>query len=156
MIRRLRVPDAFELLIAWLCLASGASLALGAPPPNSVQRVLPSWLIHTWGLTLCVGGLLIVTGVMIRHRSRTKLERLVLGLRIERAGLVPLAAASAVFGLVICVVGGWRGAFAAGTYLAFAAACLCRTSEAAETERGLAKAMSVGRLDLGQDGGPDA
>lgn len=152
-LRRLRVPDAFELLIAALCLGSGLTLSLGAPPPSSVQNILPGWLVTCWGATLFLGALLIVIGVLMRHRNVSTISRVLVGLRIERAGLVPLAAASAVFGLVIAVFGGWRGVLASGTYLAFAAACLFRNAEAADAERGLAKALSVRLPGPGKGGG---
>jgi hypothetical protein len=136
-----RVPDAFELLIAWLCLGTGLPMALGAPAPMSLQRALPHWLINCWGGTLFLGGLLIVVGIGLRHRHPST-ARLATGLRVEVAGLMPLAAGSAVFGIVIAAAGGWRGMFAAGTYVMFAVACLLRSVEVRDAERGLRSAVT--------------
>lgn len=139
-----RVPDAFELLIAYLCVVAGLPLALGAPPPNSIQRILPSWLVHCWGATLFIGGVLIVLGLALR-RGAPGISRLLVGLRIEQAGLLPMAAGAAVFSLVITVAAGWPGVFAGGTYLMFAAACLLRTVEVRDTARGIDQAVQRSR-----------
>lgn len=140
-----RVSDAFEILIAWLCLVSGVPMLLDRAQPNSVISLLPEWLVRLWGINLALGGLLILLGYGAwRHRSRTFAHG-ELGLGIEQAGLCLLGSGTLVFGIIIVMVAGWAGMLPAGTYLVFTAACLFRYIEISDIKRGLMMAAKVQR-----------
>lgn len=132
-----RVSDAFEILIAWLCLVSGVPMMIGHAQPNSVIALLPEWLVRVWGINLALGGLLILLGYGAwRHRARTVVHG-ELGLSVEQAGLCLLGSGTLVFGVIIILVAGWAGTLPAGTYLVFTAACLFRYVEINDIKRGL-------------------
>lgn len=63
-------------LMVWLVI-SGFSVFLSAPPPDSVQRLLPQWAVYVWGAGLFVGGLTNLIGVYWRGRRPET------GLRLE-------------------------------------------------------------------------
>jgi hypothetical protein len=140
---RFRLPrgvDPFELLFAYVCVVVGIPFALGLSAPTSIERLLPELLIRGWGIALTFGGALVITGIGIRQRRAATVRRIVAGLRVESAGLVPMAGASAVFFFAILAIGGWRVAFPAGTYLAFTAACGYRLWQIRDAERGFHRA----------------
>lgn len=136
------VPDAFEFFMAFLCMLSGAPMALGGPRPNSIEKILPPTLRVIWGLMLLFGGVLVIIGLSLRKRDPST-KRVLVGIRVEGAGLLPLAAGAFTFSLVIPVSAGWAGAFASGTYLAFGLACLGRAAEIKVAERGILTAVTA-------------
>jgi hypothetical protein len=85
--------EPFELFTAFMCVVVGIPLSLNGPRPNSIDDSLPALLVTLWGIELAVGGILTIVGLALTGTSR--------GVRIERAGLLFLAAASAVYALVL-------------------------------------------------------
>ncbi|MFI7126004.1 hypothetical protein ACIBQ1_09940 [Nonomuraea sp. NPDC050153] len=125
------VEHPFELLIGLLFLLNGLALTLGAGPPASLNATLPAALVWAWGAVQFFAGGLIVVGIVIRY---LKPALLVVGFRLERAGLWPLAAAAAVYGVVAVSYAGARALYPVSVLVAVAAACIAR-------------AVAVGRLE---------
>lgn len=117
--------EPFENWIALACLLTGIP-AVGTAHPQSLAAALRgySWLLHAWGVLLCLGA---VATLIARWRiGRPQTE---LGDRSARAlevvGLVMLATATAVYAVAIMAVG--LSALAAGSITASAAgACAMR------------------------------
>ncbi|MFI6496921.1 hypothetical protein [Nonomuraea typhae] len=126
----------FELLFGVLFLLSGLALALGAVPPTSLNATLPAAVVAAWGVVQLVAGLLIVVGITIRY---AKPSLMVLGLRLERAGLWPLAAAVAVYGVAAIGYAGARAIYTAGVLAAVSAACVARALAAGRIEKTIVK-----------------
>jgi hypothetical protein len=122
----------FELLIGALSVFGGAAIPLGMVPPTSLNATLPEGLVLAWAVIQIAGGALIVTGIVLRC-ARPAL--LMLGLRLERAGMWPLSAACAVYGLVAIGYAGARALYPAGILLAVAAACVARAYKVAQIEK---------------------
>jgi hypothetical protein len=98
--------EPFENWIAGACLVTGVPAAVGSAHPLSLALALRdfSWLLHAWGVLLCLGA---VATLVARWRiSRPQSE---LGARSARAlevvGLVMLATATAVYAVAIVAVG---------------------------------------------------
>jgi hypothetical protein len=115
----------FEILIAFICALSGIPLAFSiAPRPTSIVVVLPELARIVWGISLSLGGSLVLVGIIWRYNNPIKF---ISGLYLERAGLYMLGSSTAVFVLAIIVFAGANGFFSGMTYGAFASACLSRT-----------------------------
>lgn len=106
----------FELFIAGLCVVAAIPLLAGAPAANSVERLLPEFLVKVWGSELVVGGVLVAYGVF---RPRTHWERI---------GHQLLAPAALVYSLCIITVLGIGGIVAASIVLGFSLACFMRAA----------------------------
>ena len=126
----------FELLFGLLALVSGLSLASGARAPASLDATLPPAVVIAWGITQVVAGALIVTGIILRY-ARPAL--LLVGLRLERAGLWPLAAVAAVYSVVALGYAGSRALFPVGVLAAVAAACVARARAVAALDKAIVK-----------------
>jgi hypothetical protein len=113
----------FELLFALLAIFNGAAITLGAVPPASFNATLPPPVVAAWGLTQALGGGLIAAGVILRH---TRPALLIVGFRIERAGLWPLAAVAAIYSAVALAYAGQRAIFPVSVLAAVAVACAAR------------------------------
>lgn len=122
----------FELLFGVLAVCAGTALTLGAVAPVSLNATLPALLVRIWGATQLLAGVLIVTGILLRY---WRPARLVVGWRLERAGLVPLAAAIAVYGIAALAYAGPRAIYPVSLYAAFAVGCLTRARAIARMER---------------------
>lgn len=136
----------FELLFGLLAFVAGLGLTLGAVGPASLHATLPFAVVKAWGLVQLLAGALIVTGIVMRY-ARPPL--LVIGLRLERAGLVPLAAAATVYGVVALGYAGPRAIYPVAVLLAVALACLSRVRTIARLERTIRKHSNLG--DTGGD-----
>ncbi|MEV4093780.1 hypothetical protein [Streptosporangium saharense] len=133
----------FELLFGALAAVAGTFAVLGVVGSASVNALLPMPVVRAWGALQLLAGVLMVTGILLPYvRSRA----LVLGWRIERAGLWPLAATAATYAVVVLAYSGTRALYPAGVYLAIAVACLARAVAVTRREREL---RQVG----GRDGG---
>lgn len=114
-----RIPQSillhpFEVYIAGLAVLSGAPLLIGKPGPETINAVLPLWLVRVWGTMLITGALLVLIG-LLRPRGR-----------LERLGHTLLAPASLVYGLAIIAAIGWRGLIAGFIVTGFGLACMTR------------------------------
>lgn len=126
----------FEVLFGLLAFFNGASLALGAVGPASFNATLPPLVVAAWGVAQFVAGGLIVVGIVLRY---VRPALLLAGLRIERAGLWPLAAVAAVYSVVALGYAGQKALFPVGVLAAVAAACVARARAVAALERTIIK-----------------
>lgn len=110
------ILESSETFVALLCTLSSTAYLSGAPPPKSIDTLLPVWLRFAWGAYLFVGGILTIVG-------------LVTGLRwTEKAGLLLLAGSATAYAVAALALGGLAAAFPAGVTLAFALAFGVRAS----------------------------
>ena len=126
----------FELLFAVLAFFNGLALALGAVPPASLNATLPALVVSAWGVAQFLAGGLIVTGIILRY-ARPAL--MLIGLRLERAGLWPLAAVCAVYSVVALGYAGPRALFPVAVLAVVAAACAARARAVAALEATIRK-----------------
>lgn len=126
----------FELLIGLLFLLNGLVLTLGAGPPASLTATLPPVVAWAWGAIQMLAGALIIVGIVIRY---LRPALLVVGFRLERAGLWPLAAAAAVYGIVALGYAGVRALYPVSVLAAVAAACVARAVAVSRLERTISK-----------------
>lgn len=122
----------FELLFGLLAFLAGLALTLGAVAPTSLNATLPVIVVRAWGVSQLLAGTFMVVGIVIRY---WRPALFVYGLRVERAGLVPLSAACAVYGIVAIGYAGVRALYPAGVLAAVAIACLARTRAVAHLEQ---------------------
>jgi hypothetical protein len=123
----MKIPDAlldrpFEVLVGFLCLEAGLMMAITGISTNAVTALLPVILIRVWGLTLALGGGLLLSGVYLRYFRNKFIE----GLLVERAGYYPLISGTLCYSVIIIMQAGWTGTFPAFTYIVFAAVCALR------------------------------
>lgn len=126
----------FELLFGVLALLNGAALTLGAVRPISLDATLPAAVITAWGVAQFVAGGLIAVGILLRY---IRPAHLLIGLRLERAGLWPLAAVAAVYSVVALGYAGPRALFPVGVLAVVAVACMARARTVAALERAIVK-----------------
>ncbi|MFI7113943.1 hypothetical protein ACIBK9_47035 [Nonomuraea sp. NPDC050227] len=126
----------FELLFGLLFLLNGTAISFGAGPPASINATLPPAVVLAWGAIQLLAGLLIVAGIILRY---WRPSLLLLGLRLERAGLWPLAAAVSVYGVVVVRYAGAPAVYTAGVLAAVAAACAARARTLARLEKTIIK-----------------
>ena len=112
-----------------LCVESGPPMLLIGLAPSSALDALPSWLIRVWGLTLTLGGALVLTGIGLRYVK----EKYVVGSLIERAGYAPLVSGTLVFAVIIELRTGLKGLLPIMTYVAFAGASALRYRQIGKT-----------------------
>lgn len=116
------VQHPFEILIAVLCVISGAGLLLTGPTatPSTIDDLLPLWLVTVWSATLLGSGVFILLGKFFNQYH------------VERAGMALLAAGTLVYSLAIYVSpaglfgSNHSGLLAATTYLFFGLAAAIR------------------------------
>jgi hypothetical protein len=115
------IEHPFEIFLAFLCMVAGIPLLLAGPEstPNSIDDLLPVWLVYAWAVALIAGGVCVLLGKFLHW------------LHVERAGMALLAAGSFVYFLAITVsevgvFGDGSGLFAAFLNLAFALASAVR------------------------------
>lgn len=122
----------FELLFGMLAILSGTALMFGAVAPTSLNATLPPAVVWAWGATQGMAGLLIVAGIVVRY---LRPALLIVGFRMERAGLWPLSTAAGVYGIAALGYAGPRALYPAGVLAAVAAACVARALAVARLER---------------------
>lgn len=108
----------FEVfLLAW-CAVAGGLLAFGTPQPGSLQALLPQWMVTTWYILLCIGGLVGLVGVWQR--------KAILSLLVERAAMLVVSPAGLLYSVALFSLGGARAILSGGFVMAFAAAAFVR------------------------------
>lgn len=116
--------EPFENWIASACLISGVLAAAGQARPLSLVTQAPSWMLHIWGVMLCIGGAATLVARWRIGRPQTEL-----GARSARAlevfGLAVLATAIGVYAIAILAVG-VTGLSAGTITAAMAASCAMR------------------------------
>lgn len=108
----------FEVFMLVWCVFVGSTLLLGAPKPGSVQELLSPWMVTTWCILLCIGGLVGLVGVWTRE--------LILSLLVERVAMIVISPSGVLYSVAIFVKAGSVGAPAASIVMAFAIAALGR------------------------------
>lgn len=126
----------FELVLGFVALLSGVALTAGAGPPASINATLPHLVVLAWGAIQVLAGVLIIAGIVIRY---LRPALLIVGFRLERAGLWPLAAAATVYGVAGLGYAGLPALYPVGTLLAVAAACAARAAAVSRLERTIRK-----------------
>lgn len=114
-----RNPDTLFLL-SLLLLAGIGQLASGAES-NTLEALLPPWLLLAWSLLLIAGSSVSLTGLMCRSRLT--------GLSIEVVGRSMLGPASGAYGVAVAVVGGWDAALVVALLMGLTAASLWRVRQ---------------------------
>lgn len=113
--------EPFENWTAGACIVSGTLAAIGKSRPLSLATQAPPWMLHAWGVMLCVGGVATLVARWRIGRPQTDL-----GDRSARAlevvGLVALATAIGVYAVAILAVG-VAGISAGAISAAMAGAC---------------------------------
>jgi len=132
----------FELLFGLVAVGGGVALLAGVTTPTSLIATLPRPVVTGWAVTELIGGALILVGILLRH-ARPSL--LLLGLRLERAGLWPLSAAAAVYSVAALGYAGLGGLYPVSILLAVAVACVARARAVAGIESTIRK-HSGGRV----------
>lgn len=132
----------FELLFGGLSLASGVVLLAGVLPPASLDAILPQPVVWAWGALQALGGGLIVAGLLLRYSDNLFL----LSLRLERAGMWPLAAATVVYSAVALAYAGTRALYPASVLAAISVACAARAIKVRKLERTIMKHTQGGSV----------
>ena len=108
----------FELFLLGACVISGlAGLVAPTSTSSALAHLLPTWVVMAWSAGLVIGGVVSITGVLMRGLT---------ALLVERIGLVGLAGFSVLYSAVIVAELGLRATFTALFIAAFAAACVGR------------------------------
>jgi hypothetical protein len=114
----------FEVFLLVLSIVSSAGLVRGHSGSAVLDERLPVWEVGAWGLMLASGSLIALAGIYC-YRSR---RRLMLGLYLERTGLILVGGAAAIYSYVVFLsaadVDGVRWAVTVQT--AYSAACFFR------------------------------
>jgi hypothetical protein len=98
MARHGREVHPWAIFTCFLCLASGAPLLFGTPPPQSINAALPQWGRVTWGILLFAGSAVVLAGLFWPGNDRD-------ALLVEQVGQVSVAAGSLVYAAAILSVG---------------------------------------------------
>jgi hypothetical protein len=101
----------FELLLSVMCLLSGITYVLGNTPSSAIDRFLPEYFVKSWGLCLCIGSILLLTGILKTNPL------------LQRAGLSLLSPTSIVYAIVLIAYVGKASIFSASIITAFSLAC---------------------------------
>lgn len=114
----------FEVFLLVLSVVSSIGFLGGHSGSQVLDDRLAAWKVIAWGLMLAVGSMIALAGIYC-YRSR---ERLMLGLYLERTGLILIGGAAAIYSYVILVtapdVDGVR--WSVTVQMAYALACLYR------------------------------
>lgn len=126
----------YELYLAGICMLVGAPLLGGAPNPDSIDALLPMFLVRVWGFELITGAVLVTVGLLIYPRTH-----------LERLGHSLLAPAAITYGIAIIAVVGWGGVLAGGLTIGFGLAAGTRSWVLRLAERLIEEAARGGFRD---------
>lgn len=90
-----------QVLIAGMCIVTGLPVLLAGISPNSLVATLPALLVYSWGVTLVVGGAVIVAAAAVRDDLT--------GLYLELVADVPVALTMLTYAGAVIAVAGWGG-----------------------------------------------
>lgn len=111
---RALLEEPFEIFLALLCLLAGIPLLLGAPEPESLNRLLAPAVVKLWGIMLVIGSGAVLVGLVPRMRW------------VQIKGLQLLGLAALVYAIAVLALG-TRGRLPGLITLAFALACLAKS-----------------------------
>lgn len=113
-----------QIFLCFWCVLAGVLFLAGiAPPPGSISRLLPVWVVWGWYLLLTAGGLAGVVGAFWPRR------RLYTGLQLERASMLFLSSGTCMYMIAMICAAGVRATGAAGFLAAWGAACIWRAAQ---------------------------
>lgn len=101
-----RHPFQFWVLLA--CALNGAVVAFHVGPPRTLEDLLPTYAVTTWGWMLMLCGLIGLAAIWWRDR--------ITGLLMERIALGGIAGITAVYSTAIVLVAGAPG-YVSATFL---------------------------------------
>lgn len=90
----------FEAFVLGLALLSSLPLLAGDTGSAAIERALPDPVVVAWGTLLLLGSTLSLAGLLWPPRD---LAGAVFWLRVEQAGLIPVAVAAAIYGFIVWV-----------------------------------------------------
>lgn len=93
------LSEPFELFIAICGVFAGIPYLTGHIRAGSLDQLLPWWLVRAWGGELIFGGIMTVTGLLLRKPI------------IERGGILPLGLAAFIYALSIAYFAGLSGIY---------------------------------------------
>ena len=105
-----------------LCVISGISITFGAPAPGSITEALPRWQVTAWALSLGLGALSILIGLILQPADK----HLVTGVLLEQVGVASLGCAAILYSAAVVSAAGWSGVFPAIVTAGFGVALLYR------------------------------
>lgn len=113
-----------QALLYFLSVVQGLTFVthLSVGPPQSLQAILPPWLLAVWSWSLLVSGGVGLTGEFWPWHILTSL-------RMRLAGALMAAAPASAFCLAAFAYAGVTAAYAAGVLGVWAAACLWRAAQ---------------------------
>jgi hypothetical protein len=111
----------FEVFLSGLCALSAIPLLLGETSAQSVEAILPRWIVFCWALTLLWGPVLTVSGLYMGIRLSYP-DRL-FWQRLEAWGLSMLAYVGYLYSLCIFLFLGVDSLVAAAIILGFGMTC---------------------------------
>lgn len=109
--------DPRVVFILALSVLSGITTLIVKAAPQSLESVLPTWAVMTWGIVLCLGSLVTLTGIALQSLN---------GVILEQVGSVMVASATIFYSLVALKVVGVSSFSVTGIVLAYGLACLIR------------------------------
>lgn len=140
-------------------LALGSALAIngvrGLTGHNSPSvATLPSLPLAMYLVVSTIGGIGVVTGLLLVDRAGKSYTRAAIGLAVERSCLYLVAASYAGLGILLVGVNHSRGIGTAVVIGVVAMSCILRTVAIRRSVRAITKALR--RTRLGEEGNPDA
>lgn len=128
----------FEVALGLLFPILGAGIMLGGVSIH--DNPLPTWLVMLWGACLCVGGPLMLCGLLRQGRSSRARD-------VERAGLYLAGSAWLSLGVVAATLGGGFSLTAQGALVAFA--CFARAYTLGRVSRAAARIEATVQREAG-------
>src|SRR4051794_14835141 len=107
-------PDPRAIFILSLCVVAGIPLALGGGKPQSIEALMPAWVVVVWGFNLVAGAVTTLIGMGLRTAT---------GILLEQVGSVWVGAATVFYGTAIVLVGGQAAAFGAAIVFGWGISC---------------------------------
>lgn len=111
-----------EILLLAVALIVGTAYTVGAPPPNSIAALLPTWALYIWSVGLAVSGVVGLIGVRWSPR-------------IEAAGMLIGTGALIWYSAAVAPLG-WKALLAGGICAAWAGANLWRAVQIRQDLKG--------------------
>jgi len=108
--------DPRAVFVLGLCLVTGVPLLFGASPED-MDRLLPTWAVLVWALSLSVGAGVTLWGMTLRSLN---------GVVLEQIGSVAVGAATIFWSVVVIMTVGFAGIPSAAIVLGWGAANFLR------------------------------
>lgn len=119
------------MLLAF-CLLSGVSYLIGSQAPNSLQQVMPGWLLACWNVSLLAAGTVGAVGNLWPGHLATALH-------IRLSGQILTFGPFAAYSVAVFVYAGWRAWFAGALVASWALVAAWNAKHLREDLRHLAE-----------------